>query len=383
MPEHFAAGIGARGGQAHERWTELFTAYRSKYPELATEIDLMQRRELPAGWDSGLPVFPADPKGIAGRDASGKVLNVLAQNIPWLLGGSADLAPSNKTTLTFEGAGDFEPGSPGGRNLHFGIREHAMAAAVNGLSLSKLRAFGATFFIFSDYARPAIRLSALMELPTIFVFTHDAMGDGEDGPTHQPVEQLASFRAMPGLVVLRPGDANEVVEAYRYIMQLRHEPAVLALSRQPLPTLDRSKYASAAGVARGAYVLGDAPGGKSEVILIGSGSEVSLCVDAHEELLAAGIRSRVVSMPSWDIFEHQTQEYQDSVLLPTYRSARVAVEQASTLGWERYVGRSGRVIGMKTFGASAPLKELQRKFGFEPERVTGIAKELLGKGRKS
>ena len=380
--EHFAAGIGARGAQARGRWTELFTSYRAKYPELASEIDLMQRRELPAGWDSGLPVFPADPKGIAGRDASGKVLNVLAQNIPWLLGGSADLGTSNKTILTFEGAGDFEPGSPGGRNLHFGIREHAMAAAVNGLALSKLRAFGATFFIFSDYARPAIRLSALMELPTIFVFTHDAMGDGEDGPTHQPVEQLASFRAEPGLVVLRPGDANEVVEAYRYIVQLKHQPAVLALSRQPLPTLDRSKYAPASGVARGAYVLADPPGGKPEVILIASGSEVSLCVQAHEELLAEGIRSRVVSMPSWDIFEHQTQTYQDSVL-PSDVTARIAVEQASTFGWERYVGRSGRVIGMKTFGASAPLKELQRKFGFEPERVTEIAKELLGKGKKS
>ncbi len=380
--EHFAAGIGARGAQARRRWIELFAAYRSKYPDLATEIDLMQRRELPAGWDAGLPVFPADPKGIAGRDASGKVLNVLAQNIPWLLGGSADLASSNKTALTFEGAGDFEPGTPGGRNLHFGIREHAMAAAVNGLSLSKLRAFGATFFIFSDYARPAIRLSAIMELPTIFVFTHDAMGDGEDGPSHQPVEQLASFRAEPGLVVLRPGDANEVVEAYRYIMQLRHQPAVLALSRQPLPTLDRSKYAPAAGVARGAYVLADAPGGKPEVILIASGSEVSLCVNAHEELLAEGIRSRVVSMPSWDIFEHQTQSYRDSVLPPDV-SARVAVEQASTFGWERYVGTSGRVIGMKTFGASAPLKELQRKFGFEPERVTEIVKELLGKLKKN
>ncbi len=375
---HFAAGIGARGAQARSRWTELFAAYRSKYPQLATEIDLMQRRELPGGWDRGLPVFPADAKGIAGRDASGKVLNVLAQNIPWLLGGSADLGSSNKTTLTFEGAGDFEPGTPGGRNLHFGIREHAMAAAVNGLSLSKLRAFGATFFIFSDYARPAIRLSALMELPTIFVFTHDAMGDGEDGPTHQPVEQLASFRAEPGLVVLRPADANEVVEAYRYIMQLRHEPAVLALSRQPLPTLDRSKYAPASGVARGAYVLADPPAGKPEVILIASGSEVSLCVNAHEELLAEGIRSRVVSMPSWDIFEHQTQAYRDSVLPPDV-TARVAVEQASTFGWERYVGWSGRVIGMKTFGASAPLKELLRKYGFEPERVTEAVKELLGK----
>ena len=338
----------------------------------------MQRRELPSGWDRNLPVFPADPKGIAGRDASAKVLNVLAQNIPWFLGGSADLGPSNKTTLTYEGAGDFEAGSPGGKNLHFGIREHAMAATVNGLSLSKLRAFGATFFIFSDYARPAIRLSALMELPTIFVFTHDAMGDGEDGPTHQPVEQLASLRAIPGLVTLRPGDANEVVEAYRYIMQLRHEPAVLALSRQPLPTLDRTKYAAASGVARGAYVLGDAPGGNPEVILIASGSEVSLAVEAHEKLVAEGIRSRVVSMPSWDIFDHQTQEYRDSVLPPKV-TARVAVEQASTFGWERYVGTSGGIIGMKTFGASAPLKELQRKFGFEPEHLVAAAKEQLGR----
>jgi transketolase len=375
---HFAAGIGKRGAQARTRWTELFAAYRSKYPELATEIDLMQRRELPSGWDRGLPVFPADAKGIAGRDASGKVLNALAQNIPWLIGGSADLGSSNKTLLTFEGAGDFEPGSYGGRNLHFGIREHAMAAAVNGLSLSKLRAFGATFFIFSDYARPAIRLSALMELPTIFVFTHDAMGDGEDGPTHQPVEQLASLRAEPGLVVLRPADANEVVEAYRYIMQLRHQPAVLALSRQPLPTLDRSRYAPASGLAHGAYVLADPPSGKPEVILIASGSEVSLCVEAHEELLAQGIRSRVVSMPSWDIFEHQTQAYRDSVLPPEV-TARVAVEQASTFGWERYVGTAGRIIGMKTFGASAPLKELLRKYGFEPKRVTEVVKELLGK----
>ena len=374
--EHFAAGVGARGARARRDWTELFTAYRAKHPELANEIDLMQRRELPAGWDRGLPVFAADPKGIAGRDASGKVLNVLAQNIPWLLGGSADLGPSNKTILTYEGAGDFQADTRGGKNLHFGIREHAMAAAVNGLSLSKLRAFGATFFIFSDYARPAIRLSALMELPTIFIFTHDAMGDGEDGPTHQPVEQLASMRAVPGLVVLRPGDANEVVEAYRYIMQLRHQPAVLALSRQALPTLDRSKYAPASGVARGAYVLGDPPGGNPELILIASGSEVSLAVEAHDKLLTEGIRSRVVSMPSWDIFEHQPQSYRDSVLPPNV-TARVAVEQASTFGWERYVGTSGRIIGMKTFGASAPLKELQKKFGFEPERVVAVAKELL------
>jgi transketolase len=376
--EHFASGIGASGAQARRQWIELFAAYRSKYPELANEIELMQRRELPAGWDRGLPVFPADPKGFAGRDASGKALNVLAQNIPWLLGGSADLGPSTKTTLTYDGAGDFQADHPAGKNLHFGIREHAMAAIVNGLSLSKLRAFGATFFIFSDYARPAIRLSALMELPAIFIFTHDAMGDGEDGPTHQPVEQLASLRAIPGVVTLRPGDANEVIEAYRYIMQLRHEPAVLVLSRQPLPTLDRKKYAPASGVARGAYVLADASQGNPEMILIASGSEVSLAVEAHEQLISEGIRSRVVSMPSWEIFEHQTQEYQDHVLPPDVR-ARIAVEQASSFGWERYIGRPGRVIGMKTFGTSAPLKELQKKFGFEPDKVATAAKELLGR----
>jgi len=376
--EHFDAGIGARGAAARSQWTALFASYRAAHPELAAEIEQMQRRELPAGWDRNLPVFPADPKGIAGREASGKVLNVLAQNIPWFLGGSADLAPSNKTTLTYEGAGSFQARSPGGKNLHFGIREHAMGATVNGLSLSKLRPFGATFFIFSDYARPAIRLSALMELPTIFVFTHDAMGDGEDGPTHQPVEHLASMRAIPGLVTLRPADANEVVEAYRYVMQLRHRPVVLALSRQPLPTLDRRAFAPAAGVARGAYVLVDPPGGPPELVLIASGSEVSLVVEAHEKLLAEGIRSRVVSMPSWEIFDEQTQEYRDSVLPPAVK-ARVAVEQASTFGWERYVGSSGRVIGMTTFGASAPLKALQKKFGFEPDQVVSAARQLLGK----
>ncbi len=376
--EHFTAGIGAHGAEARRRWTDLFDTYRAQHSDLASEIGQMQRRELPAGWDRNLPVFLADPKGVAGRDASGEVLNVIAQNIPWFLGGSADLAPSNKTTLKFDGAGDFQADSPGGKNLHFGIREHAMAATVNGLALSKLRAFGATFFIFSDYARPAIRLAALMELPSIFIFTHDAMGDGEDGPTHQPVEQLISLRAIPGLVTLRPGDANEVVEAYRYVMQLRHQPTVLVLSRQPLPTLERSKYAPASGVARGAYVLADAPGGKPEVILIASGSEACLVVQAHEQLIAEGIQSRVVSMPSWDIFEHQTREYQDRVLPPDVM-ARIAVEQASTLGWEHYVGREGRVIGMHTFGASAPLKELQKKFGFEPDRVVAVAKELLSK----
>ena len=374
--EHFDAGIGARGATARRRWAELFGAYSTQHAQLATEIDLMQRRELPAGWDAGLPVFPADPKGIAGRDASSKVLNVLAQNIPWFLGGSADLGTSNKTTLTFPGAGDFEPDNYAGKNLHFGIREHAMAASVNGLALSKLRPFGATFFIFTDYARPSIRLASLMEVPSTFVVTHDAMGDGEDGPTHQPVEQLASFRAMPGISVIRPGDANEVTEAYRYILQLRHKPALLVLSRQPLPTLDRNKYASAAGVARGAYVLADAPGGKPEVIIIATGSEVSLAVAAYEQLKGENIRARVVSMPSWDIFDEQSQEYRDSVLPPQV-TARVAVEQASTFGWERYVGPHGRIVGMHTFGASAPLKELLRHYGFEPEHLVEVVKQAV------
>ena len=376
--EHFDRGIGARGAAARRRWEGLLAAYRDKHPDLATEIEQMQRRELPAGWDRDLPTFPADAKGIAGRDASGQALNALARNIPWLLGGSADLGPSTRTLLKFPGAGDFEPESPGGRNLHFGVREHAMAAIVNGLSLSKLRAFGATFVIFSDYARPAIRLAALMELPVIFVLTHDAMGDGEDGPTHQPVEQLVSLRAIPGLLVVRPADANEVVEAYRCIMPLRHQPAVLALSRQPLPTFDRERYASAAGLARGAYVMADAPGGPPEILLIASGSEVSLVVSAQERLAADGIRARVVSMPCWELFDHQPESYRDSVLPPGI-TARIAVEQGSVLGWKRYVGDAGVVIGMKTFGASAPLKELQRRFGFEPERVVTVARELLGR----
>ncbi len=376
--EHFAAGLGARGAAARGRWEQLFAGYREANPELSAEIELMQRRELPAGWERGLPVFPVDAKGISGRDASGQVLNVLAQNVPWLLGGSADLGPSNKTTLKYPGAGDVQVGSPGGRNLHFGVREHAMGAVLNGLSLSKLRPFGATFLVFSDYLRPALRLGAMMELPIIYVFTHDAMGDGEDGPTHQPVEHLASLRAIPGLVVLRPGDANEVVEAYRYVMKLRHQPAALALSRQPLPTLDRRRYAPASGVARGAYVMEDAPGGKPELILIATGSELSLAAQAHESLLAEGVRSRLVSMPSWDIFERQPREYRQEVL-PGAVTARVAVEQASTLGWERYVGPAGEVVGMRTFGASAPLRELQTKFGFEPGGVIAAAKRVLGR----
>ena len=376
--EHFDAGIGRRGATARERWERQFAAYKMKFPELASEIDQMQRRQLPATWDRNLPSFPPDLKGIAGRDASGKVLNVLAQNIPWFLGGSADLAPSTKTLLKFEGAGDLEAETPGDRNLHFGIREHAMAAIINGLSLSKLRAFGATFLVFSDYARPAIRLSAIMELPTIFVFSHDAMGDGEDGPTHQPVEHLVSLRAIPGLTVLRPADANEVVETYRYVMRLSHRPAVIALSRQALPTFDRRKYAPASGVARGAYAMADSPGGAPQIILIASGSEVALAVDAYEALTSQGVRARLVSMPSWDIFESQPQSYREEVLPPKVK-ARLAIEQGSVLGWDRYVGPEGRVIGMKTFGASAPLKELQRKFGFEPERVVSVAKELLGR----
>jgi transketolase len=376
--ERFADGIGKRGARARRGWEALFGDYRENFPQLATEIDQMQRRELPAGWDRDLPSFPPDQKEIAGRDASGQVLNALAKNIPWLLGGSADLGSSTKTTLKFPDAGDFEAETPGGRNFHFGIREHAMAAIVNGLSLSKLRAFGGTFLIFSDYARPAIRLSAIMELPAIFVFSHDAMGDGEDGPTHQPVEQLISLRAIPGLVLFRPADANEVVEAYRYIVQLRHQPAAIALSRQPLPTFDRGKYTSAAGVAHGAYVMADTPGGPPEIILIASGSEVSLVVAAHETLAARGIRSRIVSMPSWDVFERQPQSYRDDVLPPAVK-ARIAVEQGSVLGWDRYIGAGGRIIGMKTFGASAPLKELQRKFGFEPEKVVTAALEMLGR----
>jgi len=376
--EHFQAGMGARGQALRDAWMAKFEMYREQYPKLADQGYRMLRRELPEGWDKGLPTFAADSKGIATRDASGQMLNALAKNVPWLLGGSADLGPSCKTRLTFESAGDFSAENPGGRNLHFGIREHTMGAVLNGLSLSKIRPFGSGFLIFSDYCRASIRLSALMEIPVIYIFTHDSIGVGEDGPTHQPVEHLASLRAIPGLVTIRPGDANEVVEAFRYIMQLTHEPAVLVLSRQALPTLDRSKYAAASGVARGAYVLGDAPGGNPEVILIASGSEVSLAVEAHEKLLAEGIRSRVVSMPSWDIFDHQPQDYRDRVLPPGVK-ARVAVEQASTFGWERYTGLDGRIIGMKTFGASAPLKELQRKFGFNPEHVVAAAKEQLGK----
>src|SRR3974390_1268700 len=374
--EHFHEGTGTRGSELHQAWWAKFEGYRREYPELADRGYRMLRRELPEGWDIGLPAFSAGDKALATREASGQVLNALAKNVPWLLGGSADLGPSCKTRLNFEGAGDFSVQSPAGRNLHFGIREHAMGAILNGLSLSKIRPFGSGFLIFSDYGRAAIRLSALMEIPVIHIFTHDSIGVGEDGPTHQPVEHLASLRAIPGLVTLRPADANEVVEAYRYIMRLTHEPAVLVLSRQALPILDRIKYAAADGLAKGAYVLGDAPDGNPEVILIASGSEVSLAVEGHEKLVAEGVPSRVVSMPSWEIFDHQPQEFRDHVLPPRVRS-RVAVEQASTFGWAQYTGLDGHIVGMRTFGASAPLKELQKKFGFQPEQVVAAAKEQL------
>ena len=374
--EHFAAGIGARGAALRAEWMARFEAYKQQYPQEADALFRMQHRRLPDGWDTTIPSFPADAKGLAGRDASAKVLNAVAQKVPWLIGGSADLAPSTKTRLTFEGAGDFSAADYAGRNFHFGIREHAMGAVLNGLSLSKVRPYGSGFLIFSDYGRPAIRLAAIMELPVIYVFTHDSIGVGEDGPTHQPVEQLLSLRAIPGLVTIRPCDANEVAEAWRVTLAFRHQPVAIVLTRQALPTLDRTSYAPAAGLARGAYVLADVAGGTPEIILIGTGSEVSLCVAAHELLVQEGVRSRVVSMPSWELFEQQPLEYREGVLPPAV-TARVAVEQASTLGWDRYAGTTGSILGMRTFGASAPLKALQRKFGFEPERVVAAARQQL------
>jgi transketolase len=379
--DHFQQGIGKRGHQQREEWMAKFKDYQAQYPALADQLYQMQHRKLPKGWDKDLPVFPTDAKGIAGRDASAQILNALAKNVPWLIGGSADLAPSTKTRLTFAEAGDFSAENYGGRNLHFGVREHAMASVLNGMSLAKVRPYGSGFLIFSDYSRPAIRLSALMEIPVIYIFTHDSIGVGEDGPTHQPIEQLASLRAIPGLITLRPADANETVEAWKFIMQLHHEPAAIVLSRQALPTVDRTKYGAASGVTRGAYVLADAPNGKPEVLLLASGSEVSLCLQAYEQLKSEGIHARVVSMPSWEIFEYQNQAYRVSVLPPEI-TARVAVEQASTFGWERYVGWSGQIIGMRTFGASAPLKELQQKFGFTAANVVAAAKEQVAR-RKS
>ncbi|HET7890174.1 MAG TPA: transketolase [Candidatus Sulfotelmatobacter sp.] len=373
--EHFRDGIGRRGHDLRASWSDLFASYTQKYPDLAARLSQMQHHELPSGWDKNLPTFPADAKGIATRESSGKVLNAVAQNIPWMLGGSADLATSNKTTLKFEGAGDFTPDNAAGRNLHFGVREHVMGASVNGMTVSGLRAFGATFFNFSDYMRASIRLAALMECPSIFIFTHDSIGVGEDGPTHQPIEQLASLRAMPNLIVLRPGDANEVTEAWKIIAHQQSSPVALVLTRQNLPTLDRSKYAAASGVAKGAYVLADA-GGKPEVILLATGSELSLCVEAYEKLKAEGVKPRVVSMPSWEIFEQQDSAYKESVL-PSDVTARVSVEMASTLGWARYTGLKGRNIGMRQFGASAPLKDLLKHFGFTVDAVVKEARAAM------
>ncbi|MGW8948613.1 transketolase [Streptomyces sp. NPDC055709] len=374
--ERFAQGIGTRGAELRTAWQKRFDAYRTAHPVLADELERIQRRELPDDWDRALPEFPADPKGLATRDSSGQVLNALAQSVPWLLGGSADLSPSTKTRLTFDGAGDCEPDEPTGRNLHLGIREHTSAAVANGMALTKLRPYWSGFLIFSDYAKAAIRLSALMEIPVVHIFTHDSIGVGEDGPTHQPVEQLAGLRAMPGLLVFRPADAGEVVETWRVVAGLRHEPAALVLSRQALPTLDRTRFAPASGVARGAYVLADAPSGEPQVILLATGSEVALALSAREELVAEGVGVRVVSMPCWELFDRQPQQYRDEVLPPSV-TARVGIEQASTFGWDRYVGDHGALVGMHTFGASAPLKQLLTKFGFTPQRVAQVARELV------
>jgi transketolase len=371
VQEHFTRTMGARGARLRDAWMDMLARYRAQYPELAAELDLMDRHELPAGWDADIPSFPANAKGIASRDSSQKVLNAIAPHVPWLIGGAADLAPSTKSNMTFEGAGSFQAETPEGRNLHFGIREHAMGSACNGIALSGMRAYGSGFLIFSDYMKAPIRLAAIMELPVLYIFTHDSIGVGEDGPTHQPVEQLLSLRSIPGLILLRPGDANEVAEAWKVAMRSTHHPVALALSRQALPTLDRGTYASAAGVARGAYVLADSPGAK--VILIGTGSELSLCVGAYEALAKEGVPARVVSMPSWELFEQQDQAYRDEVLPPSIKG-RVAVEQASVIGWDRYAGSGGAIIGMHTFGASAPFAKLLDKFGFTPEKVLDAAR---------
>lgn len=376
--ENFHQGIGKRGAELHAAWEKKFAEYAKQFPEQAAEINEMDARELPSGWDKNLPTFPADAKGIATRESSGKVLNALAANIPWLVGGSADLAKSNKVDLKMPGAGDFQPDNYAGRNFHFGVREHGMAAAANGMTLTKLRAFNATFFNFTDYMKPSMRLAALMEIPVLFVMTHDSIGVGEDGPTHQPIEQLAGLRAIPNMLVMRPGDANEVTEAWKIAIQQTHRPTTMVLTRQPLPTFDRTKYAPASGVAKGGYVLADAPGGKPQVILLGTGSEVSLCIDAYEKLKAEGIQARVVSLPCWEIFDEQDAAYKESVL-PSDVTARVSVEMAATTGWERYTGSKGRNIGMHTFGASAPLKDLLKHFGFTVDKVVAETHAALGK----
>src|SRR5215213_1568755 len=374
--EHFAEGIGGRGAELNAAWQQRLSRYAEGSPDLAAEIEAAQRRKLPEGWDAAIPSFEADRKGIATRKASNKVQNAIGERLPWLLAASADLTDSTSVRFGFDGAGDFEPGDRGGRQLHYGIREHESAAVSNGLSLSKLRPLWSTYLTFSDYARPAIRLSALMELPVIHLFTHDSIGLGEDGPTHQPVEQLASLRAIPALDVIRPADANEVAEAWRVALDRTHQPVALVLTRQEVPVLDRSKYASAEGLRRGGYVLADAGEGDPDVILIATGSDVALAVGAHEELSGEGIASRVVSLPCWELFDRQEDAYRDQVLPPSV-TARVSVEEASTLGWDRYVGFGGRKIGMHTFGSSAPLADVQSKFGFTPDKVAEAAREAL------
>jgi len=374
--ERFAAAVGARGGELRAAWEEALTAYAGEHPDLAAEIEAMQRRELPPGWDADIPAFAADQKGIATRKASNQVQNAIAARLPWLLAGSADLTDSTAVRLQLDGAAAFEPGAYEGRQLHYGVREHEAAAISNGLSLCKLRPLWSTYLTFSDYARPAIRLSALMELPVVHVFTHDSIGLGEDGPTHQPVEQLASLRAIPGLDVIRPADANEVAEAWRVALERSHQPVALVLTRQSVPVLDRERCAPATGLRRGGYVLADADDGDPELVLIATGSEVALALAAHEELSGEGVRSRVVSLPCWELFERQDRDYRDEVLPPNV-SARVSVEEASTMGWDRFVGPDGMTVGMHTFGTSAPLKDVQDKFGFTPGRVAEAAREAL------
>ncbi|WP_062112766.1 transketolase [Aureimonas sp. AU40] len=377
----FRAAVEGRGRPAREEWEAAFARYRAAYPELAAEIDAMRSGKLVAGWDGSIPSFEPDAKGLATRDSGGKVLNAIAEKVPYLIGGSADLAPSNKTKLGFEGAGSFESDNYAGRNLHFGIREHAMGSIANGMALTYVRPYASTFLVFSDYMRAPVRLSAIMEIPVVWVFTHDSIGVGEDGPTHQPIEHLASLRAIPGLNTIRPCDANETAEAWRIAMEQTHEPTALILSRQPLPTLDRTKYAPASGLKRGGYVLAGDPGETPDVILIGTGSEVSLCLAAYEKLVAEGVKARVVSLPSWELYEKQDDSYRDSVLPPDVM-ARVVVEQAGSMGWDRYVGAKGAKVTMSTFGASAPLAKLQEKFGFTPDAVVAKAREQI-EARKS
>jgi len=378
--DDFKQGIGRRGSELHAAWEKKFSEYAKQFPDLAAELNTIQGRRLPAGWDTNLPNFPADAKGVATRESAGKVLNALAQNIPWLLGGSADLAKSNKVDL--KGLGDFQANNYAGRNLHFGVREHGMAAAATGIAMSRLKVFNATFFNFTDYMKPSMRLAALMEVPVIYVMTHDSIGLGEDGPTHQPIEQLAGLRAMPNMLVLRPGDANEATEAWKMAVQQKSRPATLVLSRQAIPTLDRTKYGAASGVSKGAYILADAPGGKPDVILIATGSELSLCVDASEKLKAEGIKARVVSMPSFELFEEQDEAYKKSVFPPEV-TARVSVEMAATFGWDRYVGPKGRSVGMHSFGASAPIKDLLKHFGFTVDRVVSEAHATIEASKKN